>query len=91
MNQSTKKVLKKISATTIETISQISPEELEAHDIIQQAKVSGFVCPILWLRGRLSRHRHGAQQENRNSYFFYLFQWRTRLQRLEALRSALQP
>ena len=46
MNQSTKKVLKKISATTIETISQISPEELEAHDIIQQAKVSGFVCPI---------------------------------------------
>ena len=46
MNQSTKKVLKKFSATTIETINRLSPEELETHGIIQSARVSGHICPI---------------------------------------------
>ena len=51
MNQSTdtkqaKKPFKKISAATLEVINRLSPDELEAHGIIQQAKVSGYVCPI---------------------------------------------
>lgn len=41
----TKKTLKKFSATTLEAISHISPEELETHGIITSARVSGYVCP----------------------------------------------
>ena len=42
----TKKTLKKFSATTLEAISHISPEELETHGIIQSARVSGYICPL---------------------------------------------
>ena len=42
----TKKQIKKISAATIETINHLSPDELEAHDIIQRARTSGYVCPL---------------------------------------------
>ena len=36
--------LKKFSAATLETINRLSPDELEAHGIIQPARVSGYVC-----------------------------------------------
>ncbi|MBQ6296654.1 MAG: toprim domain-containing protein [Selenomonadaceae bacterium] len=42
----TKKQIKKISTATIETINRLSPDELEAHDIIQRARASGYVCPL---------------------------------------------
>ena len=41
-----KKQIKKISTATIETINRLSPDELEAHDIIQRARASGYVCPL---------------------------------------------
>ena len=45
MKQTTKP-LKKFSTTTIERINRLEPEELEAHGIIEPARVSGYICPI---------------------------------------------
>ena len=45
MKQRQKK-LKKFSASTIEVINRLSPDELETHGIIQSARVSGYVCPL---------------------------------------------
>ena len=39
------KPFQKISAATIEAINRLAPDALEAHGIIQRARVSGFVCP----------------------------------------------
>ncbi|MBR0288222.1 MAG: hypothetical protein IJQ82_04530, partial [Selenomonadaceae bacterium] len=38
--------LKKFSASTLETINHLSPDELETHGIIQSARVSGYICPL---------------------------------------------
>ena len=40
------KPLKKFSTATIDRINRLEPEELEAHGIIQPARVSGYICPI---------------------------------------------
>ena len=39
-------IIKKISQYTIEQVGLISPDELEAHGIIQRARVSGYICPL---------------------------------------------
>ena len=38
--------LKKFSTATIDRINQLSPSDLEAHGIIEPARVSGHICPI---------------------------------------------
>ena len=42
----TNKPLKKFSTATIDRINRLEPENLEAHGIIQPARVSGYICPI---------------------------------------------
>jgi len=37
---------KKLSKATIDAISRISPDELEAHGVIVKANVSGYCCPM---------------------------------------------
>ena len=56
----TKKQIKKISTATIETINRLSPNELEAHDIIQRARTSGYVCPLCGS----GEGRHGTGMEH---------------------------
>ena len=45
MKQTNKK-LKKFSAVTLDRINILTPNELEAHGIIQRAHTSGYVCPL---------------------------------------------
>ena len=69
----TKKQIKKISTATIETINRISPDELEAHDIIQRASASGYVCPLCGSGEGSHGTGNGSQQKNRKSYVIYMF------------------
>ena len=54
------KPLKKFSTDTIDRINRLKPEELEAHGIIQPARVKGYVCPLCGFRD----DSHGTGMEH---------------------------
>ena len=64
------RLLKKISAETLETINRISTDELETHGIIQSARASGYFCPLC--NSGAGSHGTGKSQ-SRDSYFLALF------------------